>query len=147
MALIVDAGPLVALADLDDPHHRGVQRALEASNEPLVVSPFVLAEADYLIARLIGQDAEVRMLSDVVRGSFLLEQIDPSDIAVCIELITRYRDLDIGLADAANIVLAHRYKTLRIATLDERHFRALRSLSGEQFILVPADESQGKKRS
>ena len=47
---------------------------------------------------------------------------------------------DIGLADASLLALASRLNTLRIATLDERHFRAVRPLTGEAaFVLLPAD--------
>jgi predicted nucleic acid-binding protein len=43
------------------------------------------------------------------------------------------------LADLSIVVLAHRFRTTRIATFDERHFRALRPLDGGSFTLLPAD--------
>lgn len=54
-------------------------------------------------------------------------------------MLASYRDLMIGLADASILVLAGRYRTNRILTLDERHFRALRTPRGEHFTLLPAD--------
>ena len=62
-----------------------------------------------------------------------------SDVAAAVEIIERYRDLDIGLTDASLVVLAGRYGTERILTLDERHFRVLRAPSGRPFTLLPAD--------
>jgi predicted nucleic acid-binding protein len=48
--------------------------------------------------------------------------------------------LDLGLADASLAVLARRIKTVEIATLDERHFRVLRPLTGEDaYRSFPAD--------
>lgn len=44
-----------------------------------------------------------------------------------------------GLADASLVVLAHRYGTDRLLTLDERHFRVLRTREGQPFRLLPAD--------
>jgi predicted nucleic acid-binding protein len=47
---------------------------------------------------------------------------------------------DIGLTDASLLVLAARFETIRLATLDERHFRAVPPLTGEAaFTLLPAD--------
>lgn len=51
----------------------------------------------------------------------------------------RYRDLELGLADASLVVLAGRHRTTRIATFDERAFRAVAPLSGGAFTLLPAD--------
>jgi predicted nucleic acid-binding protein len=51
----------------------------------------------------------------------------------------RYADLDLGLADASNVVLANRHDTLDVLTLDERHFRVLRGTGGRPFRLLPAD--------
>jgi predicted nucleic acid-binding protein len=44
-----------------------------------------------------------------------------------------------GLADASIVVLADRYATLDLLTLDERHFRAVRGLGNRPFRLLPAD--------
>jgi predicted nucleic acid-binding protein len=41
--------------------------------------------------------------------------------------------------DASVIATAERLGTLRILTLDERDFRAVRSQSGQPFVLLPAD--------
>jgi predicted nucleic acid-binding protein len=54
-------------------------------------------------------------------------------------LEARYEDLDLGLADCALIVLADRYRTDRILTFDERHFKAVTQLSGKPFTVLPAD--------
>ena len=54
-------------------------------------------------------------------------------------MIERYHDLRIGLTDASLVVLAARYETDRILTLEERHFRELRTLDGRSLVLLPAD--------
>jgi len=50
-----------------------------------------------------------------------------------------YSDLGPGLSDLSIVVLADRLETTRIATFDERPFRALRPLSGGSFTLLPLD--------
>jgi predicted nucleic acid-binding protein len=54
-------------------------------------------------------------------------------------VVERYSDLRIGLADASIVVLAARYGTARVLTLDERHFRAMRPLQPDAFTILPAD--------
>jgi predicted nucleic acid-binding protein len=60
-------------------------------------------------------------------------------VATALEIISRYRDLAIGLADASIVVLANSYGTRDILTLDDRHFRALRTIDRKKFRLLPAD--------
>ena len=52
---------------------------------------------------------------------------------------TRYADLDVGLADLSVVILAHRFRTTRVVTFDERHFRAIQPLGDGSFILLPVD--------
>ena len=51
----------------------------------------------------------------------------------------RYSDLNLGLADLSVVVLAHRFRTDRLLTFDERDFRAMRPLAGGHFALLPKD--------
>jgi predicted nucleic acid-binding protein len=62
-----------------------------------------------------------------------------NDVATAVDVVQRYHDLEIGLTDASIVVLAARYGTDRVFTLDERHFRPLRTLAGRPFRLLPAD--------
>lgn len=109
------------------------------AEEPLVLSPFVLAELDYLILDLGGVDQELALLDEVARGAYLLADFGAADVAAAAEIAERHRDLRIGLADASNVVLAHRYGTLDLLTLDERDFRSIPGPGGQPFRLLPAD--------
>jgi hypothetical protein len=46
----------------------------------------------------------------------------------------------LGLADLSVVVLARHFRTRRLLTFDERHFRALRPVAGRAFTLLPADQ-------
>ena len=82
----------------------------------------------------------MRILRDAAAGGYHLEPFGPEDVDRAADVIERYGDQDIGLADASNVVLAERHGTLSILTLDEQHFRAVRLLTGEAaFTLLPAD--------
>lgn len=103
----------------------------------LVVSPYVLAELDYLVATRIGVDAELAVLRELPGGAWELAQFDTSALQKAGAIIDKYRDLRIGLADASNVVLADRYQTRTIVTLDRHHFSVLRPVRGGRFTIVP----------
>jgi uncharacterized protein len=52
-------------------------------------------------------------------------------------VIERYRDQGIGATDTSIVVLAERYASRTLPTLDRRHFGALRPLQGGRFTLLP----------
>lgn len=137
MTLLVDAAPLVALADRRDPARDAVREALRAEPGALVIAAPVTAEVDYLIGRRIGRPARLAFLDDLSAGRFVIECLDPDEYRQVALLERHYADLDLGLADAATIVLAARLRTRRVLTFDERHFRAVTPLQGGAFELLP----------
>ena len=135
--MIVDTSALLAFFDQDEPQHDAAVKILSSRPEPLVVSPYVLAELAYLVATRIGADAEIAVLRELAGGAWDLASLETDDVLRAASVVERYRDQAIGLADAANVVLAERYRTRRIATLDRRHFEVLRPLHGGRFTVVP----------
>ena len=79
------------------------------------------------------------MLEELASPDYLLAPFNGQDLALAHNVISRYRDLRIGLTDASLVVLAERHRTDVILTLDERHFRVLKTASGRPFRLFPAD--------
>jgi predicted nucleic acid-binding protein len=127
--------------------HEGVREEqvtgiLKAEARSLVLSPFVLAELDYLVSTRSGVGAELRMLEDIANGVYRLAEFTPRDIGQAAEVVTQYKDLNIGLADASVVVLAARYNTTQVLTFDQRHFRAMKPLHAASFTLLPADAEE-----
>lgn len=139
MTLIVDAGTLFAQADADDPEHEAVVTLLEGERGPLVTSQVAVAEADYSILTRLGVDVELAFLDDLAVGTFVVDCLDRKELGLARDLARRYRDLELGLADASLAVLADRHRTDRIASFDERAFRAMTPLRGDAFTILPAD--------
>jgi len=137
--IIADTSGMLAALDPDEVHHAACRAVVEGATAPLVLSPLVLAELDYLVSRKLGQDAELAMLDDVAAGAYYLAPFDSGDVAAARRVADRYRDLLIGAADASVAVLAERHRTVDILTLDLRHFRAIRNSKGRPFRLLPAD--------
>lgn len=135
--MIIDTSVLVAFFDRSDAHHVEIREAIQGSAETLVVSPYVLAELDYMITARVGIQAELVMLRELAAGAWELPALGVGDLHEATAVVEKYADQAVGLTDASLVVLAHRYRTRRIATLDRRHFTVLRPLSGGRFTLVP----------
>ncbi len=137
--IILDTSGFLAAIDGSQRAHREAAEALRGSGGPFLLSPFVLAELDYLLSVRVSASAAAALLGQVAAGAYRLEPMDADDIAHAAEVIERYRDLQLGLADASLVVLAERYQTSDILTLDERHFRAVAGPRGRPFRILPAD--------
>jgi uncharacterized protein len=137
--IVADTSALFALVDERQQDHARVAAVVERERGPFLLSTFVLAELDYLLATRVGVEAELAFLRSVAEGDYPLETFDETEIGEAASLVERYRDLEIGLADASIVLLAARAETRQILTLDERHFRALRPARGGRFMLLPAD--------
>ena len=136
--ILLDTSGLLAALDSAQRRHREAAASLAAATPPLLLSPFVLAELDYLVAARVGARARASLLEEVERGAYLLETRAGSDMARARAIIARHADLGISLADASIVVLAERHDVRDVLTLDERHFRVL--TAGEKPLrLLPAD--------
>lgn len=70
MTLIVDAGPMIAGSDANDPLHGSVRRVLTTESGPLILPAPVTTEVDYLLRKLGGAQAARRVLADIAAGTF-----------------------------------------------------------------------------
>ncbi len=137
--IVLDTSGLLAAIDGSQHDHAAAADVIRTSDGPLLLSPFVLAELDYLLVTRISVVAELAFLDQVASGAYRLEPMDPSDVSRAVEVISQYRDLELGLADASIVVLAERYGTVDVLTLDQRHFRAVDGPRGKPFRILPAD--------
>jgi len=137
--ILQEASGLLSALDESQRYHRECAVVLNEASSPLILSPFVLAELDYLLMRHVGVRAQTDLLGEVSDGVYRLEPFAAAEIARAKEILERYADLEIGLADASIVVLAEKYGVSDVLTLDERHFRALRIGGRKRFRLRPTD--------
>jgi predicted nucleic acid-binding protein len=142
VALVVDAGCLLAYVDADEPRHHDVADIIRSESGTLVTTELAVAEADYLILARLGVDAELAFLRDLTEGTFVVDCLDRRELEEARGIVERYRDLRLGLADASLAVLAARYATTRIMTFDERAFRVVTPPQGGTFTVLPADAAR-----
>ena len=139
MTLIIDAAPLVALADEREPQRKEIFELLRAEQDSLFIPAPVTAEIDYLLGQRFGAPARRAFLEDLAAGRYQSPGLESADYEAALELDRRYSDLHLGLADLSVAVLASRLGTRRILTFDQRHFRAVLPIQGGAFTLLPAD--------
>lgn len=137
--ILLDTSGLLSALFPDQRHHEACARLLLEEQGPLLLSPFVLAELDYLIVKLAGVEAELAFLEDVSRGAYRLAGFSAADVEEARDVIARHRDQAIGIADASLVVLSRRTGSHSVLTLDERHFRVLRGARSRPFRLLPLD--------
>ena len=137
--ILLDTSGLLSAIDGSQRHHVQCVETLSKATPPLLLSPFILAELDYLLARHVGAAAQTALLDEVARGVYQLEPFGQADVAAAKGVLDRYPKLHLGLADASLVVLAERHRTRDVLTLDERHFRALRTRDRRRFKVLPLD--------
>ena len=137
--ILLDTSGLLAAIDSGQRLHTRCVNALKSSGPPYLLSPFVLAELDYLLYTKVGLAAQIALLEEVAAGVYALETFEKADVSRALSIVKRFADLAIGLADASLVVLAERHKICDVLTLDERHFRALRAHGQKRFRILPAD--------
>lgn len=137
--ILVDTNAVLQMASSTARHHDDVRRVINAVSGPFLLSPFVLAELDYLLGERHGQAAQLALLAEVADGAYELAEFGRSDVEQAVAVMRRYTDLRVGLADASIVVLAERHGTADVLTFDRRHFRAMRGPGGRPFRLLPDD--------
>lgn len=133
--ILVDAGPLVALANRADAHHMECVETLRGLRGPLGTVWPALTEAVYLVRRWPRAQAEV--LSLVETGALRVLPLGREDMSRVRALMEKYRDLPMDLADAALVRAAERERIKTIFTIDRRDFSLYRPLGLGRFRIVP----------
>lgn len=136
VVLIVDAGPLVALIDADEPDHDVCRTILSHLSPPLVTTWPAFTEAMYLLARgggAVGREALWRLL---LSNRLRIAELSRAAIERSAELMAKYSDLPMDLADATLVALAEAHNQPRILTLDS-DFQVYRLHGRKRFDVVP----------
>ena len=137
--IVLDTSFLLALLDEGDAEHLTASSWYAQENSPLTTTPLVLAELDYLL-HVRATPAASAAFHDEIRSGGLGVEWWPGLERQAADVADRYAEIGLGLVDASLVALAGALETNRIASFDERHFRAVEPLKGgDSFLLLPAD--------
>lgn len=135
--ILVDTGPLVAAGNRADAHHLRCVQAIRDAEPPRLVPPTVVAETAYMLERDAGPTVEAQFLRLFASGYLKLATLENADLDRAADLVEQYADFPLGTTDASVVAVAERLGITTIATLDRRHFTAVRPRHIEAFTLVP----------
>ena len=134
--VLVDAGPLVALIDRGDAHHGRCVNALKEIRDPLFTVWPAVTEAMFLVRD--SWPAQAALLEMLESRVLELLPLDDDDVPRMTELMAKYRDLPMDLADAALVRAAERERIRHVFTLDQRDFRVYRPAGLGRLGLIPS---------
>jgi predicted nucleic acid-binding protein len=128
-SIVVDAGPLIALFDRDDRHHRRAVEFVKSCRLRLITNLPVLTEATFVLR------FSVESQKDLLRWSVQALEIDretAGDMPRIIALLEKYRDLPADFADVSIVALAERLNVSSVASIDS-DFLIYRRLDKRRF--------------
>ena len=134
-SVLVDAGPLVALIDRGDSHHRECVEALDTLRDPLSTVWPAVAEAMYLLR--VSADAQKALWDMINVVGVRFADLGLDDCPRMRELMWKYRDLPMDLADAALVRVAEREDLRRVFTIDRQDFEIYRPHRFGRFEIIP----------
>lgn len=135
--IVADTGAIVALIDRSDRHHDVLRNLYERDPAAWLLPWAILPEVNYLVGEHVGARAQEAFLADLADGTFSVSWGDDGDLDEARRLSERYRKLRMGLVDAVVMATAARVRPDAIATLDLRHFAAVKIPGNPK--LVPRD--------
>jgi predicted nucleic acid-binding protein len=124
--IIADTGFWLALANRKDQYHQLAINKLNQLKEPLITTHPVITETCYLLLNKLGNYAQCSFIEMWESGAFQVFELNQSHANRIKELMEKYVNLPMDLADASLIILSEHLGHGRILTVDQRDFAIYR---------------------
>jgi predicted nucleic acid-binding protein len=135
--ILTDAGPLIAILDRGESHHRLCVDCLGQLSGPMLTTWPAFTEAMYLLGEAGGWVAQAALWSLESEGDLEIADQGAEDRRRMTALMKKYYDRPMDLADASLVVLAEKRGLRDILTLDHADFRTYRLHRRQTFRLWP----------
>ena len=133
---LTDTGPLVGIIDEDDKHHAACVAALPRSNAPMLTPWPCFTEAMYLLGESLGYSGQDDLWKLVDKETLVIHESSLAERARMRELMAKYKDTPMDLADASLVAAAESLDIRRIFTVDS-DFVVYRLPGKKSFEIVP----------
>ncbi len=133
--VIVDTGPLVALFDKTEAAHEQCQSALKQIKALPVTTWPVLTETFYLLGD--WEKGQKKLWDFILSGGLRIDDIPDECYPRMRELMEKYADKPMDVADASLVVLSEMHKAKTIFTLDRGDFSVYRPQHTPHFRIIP----------
>lgn len=132
--IAVDTGPIVALFDKNDNYHSVCHNIIRTLKMPLATTVPVLTEAFYLLS--FSWQLQDDLWEFIVEGNLQIYNLGRDLLKTCRELMRKYHDLPMDLADASLVAMADAENIRTIFTLD-KDFKVYKTKQNKHFKLLP----------
>lgn len=134
---MIDTGPIVALLLATDRHHAACAAALKKVREPLATTWPVIVEAMFLLGDY--PEGQAGLWEWLEEGLIEILEIPREDFSRIRDLMKKYSDLPMDLADGTLVHLALKHRIGQVFTTDRRDFSVYSKGAKGRFTLLPAD--------
>jgi len=137
--LLVDSGFWLALINQRDRHHPRAAEFLENCSAQLVTTWPVLTETCHLLLKRLGSATQLQFMNSLRNAEVNIYSLNEADLSRLHELMVKYGDLPMDLADGSLVILAEALGHGRILSTDQRDFRTYRWKNHRPFenLLLP----------
>jgi predicted nucleic acid-binding protein len=135
--ILWDTGALLAAINDRDPLYPACVALLRNTRPPLLVPAPVIVEIGYFLQERVGPHAEAAFLRSITAGHIQLLHPEHADLERAADLVERYADFPLGTVDACVMAIAERLNITKIATVDRRHFHAVKLRHCDGLELLP----------
>ena len=142
--VLLDTGFIVALLDRSENFHKTCAQTVREVEAPLVTCEAVITESCYLLRSLSG--ASEAVIENITAGIFQVPFQLSRDTAGVKQILRKYKDRKIDLADACLIRLADHFGTADILTLDQ-DFAIYRWGRNKPFRVLPSSDLHPRRES
>jgi hypothetical protein len=125
--ILIDSGPFIALFDKSDKHHTSVLQFLKSFDGKLITTWAVLTEVSHMLD--FNLNVQLDFLKWIELGAVEVYDIKQDDLATIIEMMTKYTNVPMDLADATLMYVAHKENIKKIVSIDSDFdiYRTLKS--------------------
>jgi hypothetical protein len=134
--ILLDTGPLVAVLDRGDPHHRACVDLWNDIADRCITTEAVVTEATHLVGRAGGSPLPLDLL---LAAHVPVVSIEHAGHEHAVRLMRRYGMLPMDYTDATLVIVADAVHVHTVFTLDRKGFQTYRRGDGSSFTLLPDD--------
>ena len=115
-SILIDAGPLIALFDSSEKHHRGIRTFLKEHPYRYVSTVAVFTEVSHMLD--FSAAAQRDFYNWVMYKGVIIGDVNQNDMLRLVELTEKYSDIPMDFADATLVITAEKTGIREIISLD-----------------------------
>ena len=116
-SILIDAGPLIALFDSSERHHRQIKAFLKSNPYRYVSTLAVFTEVSHMLD--FHRGAQRDFYEWVMCKGVIISEINQNDMLRLVELTDKYADIPMDFADATLVITAEKTGIREIISMDK----------------------------